>query len=338
MGIKVYLDEANHVGIDNQPFYYAGMLNIFKMRSNVVRMELFGENNLEIGKAKFLAAYEKLKAKGGGTISIYYHPCEWVHQEFWDGVNFSRGANPAKKDWKLPKMRSREETEKAFQDFEEYVKFIKGQDGVRYVTANELAEKYEDRSMNIVFNETDLGWLSQFVQKEITFHQPGSISFSAADLFYLLTEATSQYLETGKFQAIRLLPMGGPNRSFESKIAVTKPSKVKWEIFSAIVHDTNNYCRTNMRIPSEIRIGSDSISPQDFLATLGGFVDIILKKESKPEYLEIKKGNFTADKYVADDDPKIFNWVIHPEGFHAPKIMELAKLQAWTLKPAVMKK
>ena len=138
MGINVYLDEANHVGIDDQPFYYGGMLNIFKMRSNVVRMELFGENNLANGKAKFLAAYEKLKAKGGGTISIYYHPCEWVHQEFWDGVNFSRGANPAKKDWKLPKMRSKEETEKAFQDFEEYVKFIKDQEGVKYVTANDL--------------------------------------------------------------------------------------------------------------------------------------------------------------------------------------------------------
>ena len=338
MGINVYLDEANHVGIDDQPFYYGGMLNIFKMRSNVIRMELFGENNLETGKAKFLAAYEKLKAKGGGTISIYYHPCEWVHQEFWDAVNFSRGANPAKKDWKLPKMRSREETEKAFQDFEEYVKFIKVQNGVKYVTANELVENYVDRSMNIVFNETDLSWLSQFVQKEITFHQPGSISFSAADLFYLLTEATSQYLVTSKFQPIRLLPMSGPIRNSEPNTAKAKISKIKWETFSKIVLDTSNYCRMNIRIPSEIKIGADSISPQDFLATLGGFVDIILKKEPKPEFIEIKKGNFTADKYVADDDPKIFNWVIHPEGFHAPKLMELAKLQAWTLKPAVMKK
>ena len=57
-----------------------------------------------------------------------------------------------------------------------------------------------------------------------------------------------------------------------------------------------------------------------------------------PDTVKIRKGKFTADKYVADDDPKIFNWVIHPEGFHAPKIMELAKLQAWTLKPAIMKK
>jgi hypothetical protein len=28
--------------------------------------------------------------------------------------------------------------------------------------------------------------------------------------------------------------------------------------------------------------------------------------------------------------------VIFPEGFHAPRIMELARLQAWTLKPALL--
>ena len=200
MGINVYLDEANHVGIDDQPFYYGGMLNIFKMRSNVARMELFGENNLANGKAKFLAAYEKLKAKGGGTISIYYHPCEFIHQEFWDAVNFSRGANPERKDWKLPKMRGKEETEKAFRDFEEYVKFIKIQSGVSYAPANELVQIYRDRSMTIVFNKTDLKWLGEFVQKEITFYHPGTISFSAAELFYLLSEAASQYVVTGKFE------------------------------------------------------------------------------------------------------------------------------------------
>ena len=30
----------------------------------------------------------------GGIVSVFYHPCEFVHQEFWDGVNFRGGANP----------------------------------------------------------------------------------------------------------------------------------------------------------------------------------------------------------------------------------------------------
>jgi hypothetical protein len=41
-----------------------------------------------------------------------------------------------------------------------------------------------------------------------------------------------------------------------------------------------------------------------------------------------------AAKYVADDSPDLWGWVIFPPNFRAPKLMGLAKLQAWTLKPA----
>ena len=131
MGIGMYLDEADHVGIDDQPFYYDGMLNVFKMRSNLARMELTGGASLAEGKARFTKSYDALRAKGGGTISIYYHPNEWVHTEFWDGVNFRRGANPARDEWQLPGTKPAAETEQAFRDFEQYVRFMKGLPGVQ---------------------------------------------------------------------------------------------------------------------------------------------------------------------------------------------------------------
>ena len=43
--------------------------------------------------AKFDKSAEELRARGGGVISIYYHPTEFVTTEFWDGVNFARGAS-----------------------------------------------------------------------------------------------------------------------------------------------------------------------------------------------------------------------------------------------------
>ncbi len=339
MGINVYLDEASHVGIDDQPFYYGGMLNIFKMRSNVARMELFGDNNLANGKAKFLAASEKLKAKGGGTISIYYHPCEWVHQEFWDGVNFSRGANPARKDWKLPKTRTSEETEKAFRDFEEYVKFINAQKGVRYVTAAELKKLYEDSAMSKQYGQPEIIQIARAMKKEITFHQEPDLILSAADMFHLLTEIALAH-NSRKTNPIELKPLLGPSQSFVLPVGVSRPATVKREAFNEAVREVSDYCKTNNRMPSSVWIGSIAISPAAYLATLAVeveryYLSIAILDDG---YVTLRSGNFTADKYVADDDPKIFNWVIHPEGFHAPKLMGLAKLQAWTLKPAVMKK
>jgi hypothetical protein len=41
-------------------------------------------------------------------------------------------------------------------------------------------------------------------------------------------------------------------------------------------------------------------------------------------------------KYVAEDAPRLWGWVIFPPGFRAPHLMDVARRQAWTLKPAVL--
>ena len=343
MGINVYLDDSTHVGIDGQPFYYGGILNIFHMRPNLTRMALFGEDNVAKGKAQFSTIYENLKAKGGGTISIYYHPCEWVHREFWDGVNFSRGANPARKDWKLPKTRSKEETEKSFQDFEEYVKFIKAQTGVRYVTANELGELYKDATASHAFTITEVRALAEQVQKEITFQKVDDCLLSSADTFLLLTEGVLNFLDKReKNVQWKWMALNGPTMAFNPNSGTPRPETVEMTSFVAAIRDVASFVRTQKRVPSEVWIGANNISPADYLATLGSIfepaLNYALSGTNLPKQITLRKGNFTADKYVAKDDPRIFNWVIHLEGFHAPKLMELAKLQAWTLKPAVMKK
>jgi len=56
-----------------------------------------------------------------------------------------------------------------------------------------------------------------------------------------------------------------------------------------------------------------------------------------PKTIEMKPAKLKAAEYVSDDDPKkLWGWVIFPTGFRAPAMMELAKRQAWTLKPAVL--
>ena len=38
-----------------------------------------------------------------------------------------------------------------------------------------------------------------------------------------------------------------------------------------------------------------------------------------------------------DGRPQAFNWVIHPEGFDGTPLLDLGRLQGWTLKPARFK-
>jgi hypothetical protein len=337
MGIGMYLDEADHVGIDDQPFFYGGMLNVFKMRSNLARMDLSGGNSLAEGKARFTKAYDALRAKGGGTISIYYHPNEWVHSEFWDAVNFSRGANPPRDQWKTPGTRPAAETEQAFNDFEQYVRFMKEQPGVRFVTATELIKIYDDKAMMRGFGRDDLARFSRAVQGEITFQKLDGYAVSAADVFSVLTSAMTEFIQKNELPPeSHVARLYGPSRTYVAPTGSKQSQDFPWRAFAAAVRETADFCKTNTRVPDEIWIGSESLSPADYLATLGHALEEVLATGRAPAVVSRRTGRFTADRFVAADSPALWGWVIFPEGFHAPHLMELARLQAWTLKPATL--
>jgi peptidoglycan/xylan/chitin deacetylase (PgdA/CDA1 family) len=336
MGIGMYMDEADHVGLDDQPFYYGGMLNVFRMRSTLARVELNG-GDLPDAKARFTKVAGAVAARGGGTISIYYHPSEWVHAEFWDAVNFSRGANPPRDAWKKPRTRPAAETEAAFADFEQYIRFIQQQPGVTFVTATDLMRVYADAAATRGFGREDLGALAAAAQREITFQRVGPAALSAAEVFSLLTVAMAEFARTASAPAsVKVAPLMGPARDFAPATGPAPAQSFPWEAFARAVADTAAYCRSRQRVPDEIWVGAENLSPADYLATLAAVAEQVLAGGRPPSTVARKAGRFTPDRYIAEDSTGLWDWPIFPEGFHAPAIMALARLQAWTLKPAVL--
>jgi hypothetical protein len=333
LGVPVYLDEAGHVGIDNQPFYFGGMLNIFNMRSTCTRLELGKPDNMTKAKADFQRVVEALRSRGGGTISVYYHPCEFVHADFWDGVNFSHGANPPRNEWKLPPTQSEQQIEKNFSDFEKYVAFVRDQPGVRFVRAADLVKRYADDSYERPFTRAEVAQIAAATSGGIAFRKVGNTSISGADTFSLLTSALVSLAEKQQLpESLKALRLYGPARAFERAAGPAAPSVVQWSAFAAAARETSDYCRKFGRIPAEIWIGTAAISPEDYLVSCAAVVE----KGTVPGSVQILTGSLTAEKYVAKDDVSLWNWPIFPVGFHAPGLMELARLQAWTLKPAIL--
>src|SRR6266481_377040 len=99
-GMEVYLDAGSHVRLDEKPYYYCGILNLYRL-AYTLRADLNYPKALGEAEEKFVAAHKALLAEGGGVVSIFYHPCEFVHKEFWDGANFKHGANPPRDQWKI---------------------------------------------------------------------------------------------------------------------------------------------------------------------------------------------------------------------------------------------
>ena len=83
--MKAYMDAGSHLGVDGKPHYFSGLLTMYNLTHHP-RTGLGGEKDLVEGKQRFQKSYDALMKEGGGIISIYYHPCEWIHKQFWDSI------------------------------------------------------------------------------------------------------------------------------------------------------------------------------------------------------------------------------------------------------------
>ena len=340
-GIAVYVDEGTHVGIGEQPFWFDGVLTVYNMGRNATRMELHDAGAVSAGREEFRALYGRLRAAGGGLISIYYHPAEWVHREFWDAVNFSRGANPPREEWKQPPQRTPDETEAAFTRFASYIDFQRSLPGVRHVTASDLPLIYRD---GIREHGADLavlrGVASEIARADTltTVRDATGRAISPADQFAMMTAVLAHAVQRGSLPGRVDVPgLLGPSESPPRSARADVP----WPAFRDAVVAAADEMRVRAQVPARVFIGATPLAPADFLraaatviagmpVTADGGTPIFPRRVVIPAGTRVE-----TERFVSEDSPELFGgWVIHPDGFRAPRIVEMAKLQAWTLKPA----
>jgi hypothetical protein len=342
-GMEVYLDAGSHVGLEDRPCYYCGILNLYKLEF-ILRADLDGKN-LKEAEDKFLAARKKLAGQGGGIISIFYHPCEFVHKEFWDGVNFRKGANPPREKWKMPREKNEEEKKIAYQVFEDYIHFMKRFPDVQFITATEAVKVYRDKAHERFFRSSDIKALARGVGDKVNFQKLDGCTVAPSEVFLLL----NQYMAVTA-SSRRLTPAGKGNNEKEVAMQfkltpygptgtvkpLSQPLTTDWSQFSRTASDVNDFLLRHQRIPSSVWLGSVPVPPEAYLSALAGVTIDLIEGKPAPETIEIKPTKLAAGSYVADDGPNLWGWVIFPDGFRAPEMMALAKKQAWTMKPAIL--
>ena len=307
MGIPVYLDEGTQVGLDNQPFWYGGLLYIFNMGRYSMRAPLDGAATVASGYERFDRAASELAARGGGVISIYYHPTEFVTTEFWDAVNFAKGADRERADWRRPHRRTEADSERCYEILRAYVEHMKSVPGVRFATAREMLQLYggpAPKSLN-------RARIAQHLAARQTFLLTEQESLSAADMLLGLLGMDPQVVD-------------GPATRGASTLRGDTVPRAAFERAKA---DTISFIRSNQRLPAEVWIGSEKLSIGDFAATLAAY-------DGTSANAAVHRANLEFEKYFSTDPKGSFSWPIHPEGFSAPELLELGRLQGWTLKPA----
>jgi hypothetical protein len=306
MGIPVYLDEGTQVGIDEQPVWYGGLLYIFNLGQYLIRPDLDNEDNGPVFR-RFADAAKRLAAGDGGVISTYFHPTEFVTTEFWDAVNFSNGAVRERSEWVRPRRRTSADSERCYRILRSYVEHAKRTPGVQFVTAQDLLQLYSP----LTPRPPDREVIARQLATSITFLRSETGTYSAADLLLALLGLESMAID------------GPVKRGSTTYSAETIPVA----LFERVKQDVRAFIKTNERLPNEVFVGARTLSLEDFAATLAGAA-------TEPGAVRVRRGKLGFERYVSTEASNAFKWPIHPEGFAAPELLELARLQAWTLKPA----
>jgi hypothetical protein len=331
-GMKVYLDAGSHVNLNDRPCYYGRLLNLYKLE-HLMRADIKNPRDLPKAEERFAEARKKLLAEGGGVVSVMYHPCEFVHKQFWDGVNFSKGANPPREDWKQPQAKTPEETRSAYQVFEHYIRFLKRFPNVRFITASEAVKLYHDRARSHRFNSDEIRKIAETVGDEVTFQKHPEYTLSAGEVFALLNDFVAatgtpapQHIELGETPygpTGRIPVLTGPVTTDASQVRRTS-------------RDVADFLRRQGRVPSAVWLGSTPVPPEAYLRSLARVALDLLDGKGVPRTVEVRPTKLAVARYAADDGPGLWGWVIFPPGFRAPALMNLARQQTWTLKPALL--
>ncbi|MGC8970793.1 MAG: hypothetical protein ACP5K2_01155 [bacterium] len=331
-GIQVYLDEAEHIGLNEKPFWYCGILNILRLRENTTRLDLkLGYEGIKVGIENFENIFRRLINEDGGVISIWYHPCEFATYEFWDSVNFSRGKNTDRSSWTIPKLKSYERMKKELGYFSEYLNYIASHSDVQILTAREAYSIYFNKAKEELFSTSEIIHLAKEINSKITYYGFDRITLSPAEIFYLALSLLVNLIDNNlcivesKFK----LPdtIYGPIKRIDSEVIFFNKEDLAFACRWIL-----EFINKNGRIPEAITIQDKIVSPIDFFATANVLISQLPINTSLPENIKIIKGNLLLESQVKEEG--VWDWIILPEDFSAPNIIELAKLQTWTLKPA----
>jgi len=333
--IPVYLDETAFIGLDERPFWYCGILNVLNLGRNVISV------NFELGTPGFLEGVcerfkdicERLENEGGGVISIFNHPCTLVTEEFWDGVNFSNGKNP-KGELTKPRMKSHDAIEAGYRDFSNFVKYVVSYPGVKVVTARDALNIYPDLSDGRVISKEEVLKVLASTHERMTFYRAGEIALSAAEIFWLAISCLRLFVMNSRMpEEVRARRVLGPSEEFSYSGG---GESIHWKDFAESCIQVTSYIENNGKMPSRIGVGELTLSPAAYLRTAISAISYISHEGRAPSSLAVKNGKLESAEYISEEGAiDAWKWVIFPEGFAAPRLINIARLQAWTLKPAI---
>jgi len=329
--IPMYLDETPILNVENQPYWYCGVLNLNGANENCIRFDntFEKEDGLRVLKRKFKKIHNSLQSRGG-AISVLYHLHTFINAKYWDKLNFANGKNIPRSEYKRPPAQPEEITQRAWRDYEEFVRYMQSFKDVKFITATDALKIY--RRTHLRLNRERLLHVARHFRNSSNYMRLGKAYISPAEAFYAVTRAIVNH--NGFIpEGLEVKETLGPMAPFQSR----GKKKLKITDFVEAARTTMEWMNSENCLPTSITVGNYAqLNPHDFLSTACRLLLNAHTRKSFPEWINRSTAKPPNQKYISlSKFRRACRWVVLPNGFKAPKILEQIKLQAWTLKPAI---
>ena len=332
-GIPLYLDEGRHIGLGKQPFWFQRVLAVFNLRENCLRVSLSPEERArakEQARRGLEEAVARLGSAGGGLLSVYYHPCEFATTEFWDGVNFHHGRNPLRSRWRPAQLLPPPEREARLELFGWFLDLALGLPGLELVDGGRLPGLYEPSLPPRPVRLESLARVAAALGPEQSYIEADGALIAPSEVFHAMAAALVAWWRYGELPTFAYLrPMQGPR----TRCAAEKPVQATLEAIAegaarALASMESGY------MPAAFRVGEGEVVPATGLLLMAQAVQRVLEGAKRTDLVESPAARLLLAENVPPEEEGLWSWVIFPEGFSAPDVLELTRLQAWTMKPA----
>jgi hypothetical protein len=330
-GIPLYMDEAEHVGLDEQPFYYGGVLHVLRLRQFCVHRRAIHppREGPEAALADLDRIVAALRARGGGLGQCWWHPNEWYTDQWWDQLNFGRGANrvPAGPEtvYHVPEMLPDAEREARFAALGAFLDGVVRRGDVRVCAADEIVTGYPDRARGRAFSQGELLRVAEAAAESISHQRHGEIALSAAEALFLLASALAAPAPPPSV-VLEASPDGPAAR-----VAPELPASASLEEVRVAAAALVCAVRRTGRLPDALPLAGGTADPASLAAACARAYPLACGRGAGA--VELRSARLTAEDAVRGEG--VWSWAIFAPGFHPQDLVELGRLQAWTLKPAV---
>jgi hypothetical protein len=284
----------------------------------------------------FEPVFDKLKAELPGVIAksqvlalFAGHPTKVRAEEFWD-LNFYDGRNAPPEEWRMPRLRPQETMVTARKNFRRMMRWLGDRDDIEITTYRELMKVFGRQKETLTLDE-----LRAIARRTLEGNVLApSDDLSPAEAFAGLAGSIAAYRRDGRLP--RSLAASHPFGPTGMPPQVPEIARITLEDVFALAQAATDRIGATGTLPQSLdlagaRIGTGSLAALFSAVYLNLAAGAPGREYAVPAFEPYPQ---THEQPVIAAVEGYKSWPVHRPGLDMSRVVELTRLQLWTLKPA----